>query len=124
LPRPRCACNRASELPNDNHAARIFERPCHRFIFLGAIWIASIEAEAFVMLTINDAPVNWRSIRVNIKDRQENPTRRVFVLRTSFSSSAAMSLTLPSAGATISFGSAGTGRFGSRKKNDREKKKR
>src|SRR5947208_1939204 len=44
------------------------------------------------------------------------PTRRVFALRTSFSSSSMMSVIDPSAGATIRFGSAGTARSGSRKK--------
>src|SRR6266516_3747410 len=43
------------------------------------------------------------------------PTRRVFVLRTCFSSDSTMSITLPSAAATIRFGSAGTVRSGSRK---------
>src|SRR5438093_7471208 len=43
------------------------------------------------------------------------PTRRVFVFRTWFSSDSVMSITVPSAAATIRFGSAGTVRFGSRK---------
>src|SRR5882724_355015 len=44
------------------------------------------------------------------------PTRRVFVLRTWFSSHSTMSITLPSAAATIKFESRGTLRSGSRKK--------
>src|SRR6266496_2034741 len=44
------------------------------------------------------------------------PTRRVFVLRTWFSSHSTVSITVPSAAATIKFGSAGTVRSGSRKK--------
>src|SRR5258708_33777403 len=44
------------------------------------------------------------------------PTRRVFVLRTWFSSHSTMSITLPSAAATIRFESRGTVRSGSRKK--------
>src|SRR6266480_6595590 len=44
------------------------------------------------------------------------PTRRVFVLRTWFSSHSTMSITLPSAAATIRFKSRGTVRSGSRKK--------
>src|SRR6266487_2751953 len=43
------------------------------------------------------------------------PTRRVLVLRTWFSSHSTMSITLPSAGATIRFESRGTLRSGSRK---------
>src|SRR6266566_41222 len=43
------------------------------------------------------------------------PTRRVFVLRTWFSSHSTMSITAPSAAATIRFGSGGTVRSGSRK---------
>src|SRR6266496_6176268 len=44
------------------------------------------------------------------------PTRRVLVLRTWFSSHSTMSITLPSAAATIRFESSGTLRSGSRKK--------
>src|SRR6266436_5915358 len=44
------------------------------------------------------------------------PTRCVFVLRTWFSSHSIMSITVPSAAATIRFGSGGTARSGSRKK--------
>src|ERR1700751_2476130 len=44
------------------------------------------------------------------------PTSRVFVLRTWLSSHSTMSITLPSAAATIKFGSGGTLRSGSRKK--------
>src|SRR5438105_3091131 len=44
------------------------------------------------------------------------PTRRVFTLRASFSSSSTMSVIDPSAAATIRFGSAGAARSGSRKK--------
>src|SRR5437763_11332010 len=44
------------------------------------------------------------------------PTRRVFVLSTSLSSTSTMSITAPSAAAAIRFGSAGTIRSGSRKK--------
>src|ERR1041385_1842682 len=44
------------------------------------------------------------------------PTRRVFVLSSWFSSDSTMSVTVPSAGATIRLGSDGGGRFGSRKK--------
>src|SRR4029453_3795581 len=44
------------------------------------------------------------------------PTRRVFVLRTWFSSNSMMSITVPSAAATITFGPAGAVRSGSRKK--------
>src|SRR5215831_10994463 len=43
------------------------------------------------------------------------PTRRVFVFSTWFSSDSVMSITVPSAAATIRFGSAGTVRSGSRK---------
>src|SRR5437667_7343187 len=43
------------------------------------------------------------------------PTRRVFVWRTWLSSVSTMSITVPSAAATIRFGSAGTARSGSRK---------
>src|SRR5436309_3165798 len=43
------------------------------------------------------------------------PTRRIFVLRTWFSSHSIMSITVPSAAATIRFGSGGTARSGSRK---------
>src|SRR5882724_10465875 len=43
------------------------------------------------------------------------PIRRVFVLRTWFSSDSMMSITVPSAAATIRFGSVGTVRSGSRK---------
>src|SRR6266480_4400015 len=50
------------------------------------------------------------------KSDKKIPTRRVFALRTSFSSDSTISLTVPSAAATIRFGSAGTGRSGSRKK--------
>src|SRR6266542_5701762 len=44
------------------------------------------------------------------------PTQRVFSLRISFSSTSTISLTVPSAAATIRFGSAGAKRSGSRKK--------
>src|SRR5205809_7321204 len=44
------------------------------------------------------------------------PTRRVLFFSTSFSSSSTMSITVPSAAATITFGSAGAARSGSRKK--------
>src|SRR4030095_525720 len=43
------------------------------------------------------------------------PTRRVLFFSTSFSSSSTMSITVPSAAATITFGSAGAARSGSRK---------
>src|SRR6266550_529755 len=43
------------------------------------------------------------------------PTRRVLFFSTSFSSSSTMSVTVPSAAATITFGSAGAARSGSRK---------
>src|SRR5262249_48254824 len=43
------------------------------------------------------------------------PIRRVFVFKTWFSSDSVMSITVPSAAATIRFGSAGTVRSGSRK---------
>jgi hypothetical protein len=59
-------------LPNDNRAARIFERPRHRFVFFRAIWIASVKTEACMMLTINNAAIDWSAIRVNIKDRQKD----------------------------------------------------
>src|SRR6266542_573315 len=44
------------------------------------------------------------------------PTRHVLVLSTWLSSDSTMSITVPSAAATIRFGSAGTVRSGSRKK--------
>src|SRR6266550_1729490 len=44
------------------------------------------------------------------------PTRRVFAFRISFSSTSTISLTVPSAAATIRFGSVGARRSGSRKK--------
>src|SRR5947207_15632376 len=43
------------------------------------------------------------------------PTRRVLFFSTSFSSSSTMSMTVPSAAATITFGSKGAARSGSRK---------
>src|SRR5882724_10912019 len=43
------------------------------------------------------------------------PTRRVLFFNTSFSSNSTMSITVPSAAATITFGSAGAARSGSRK---------
>src|SRR4249920_3001819 len=43
------------------------------------------------------------------------PTRRVLFFSTSFSSSSTMSMTVPSAAATIKFGSTGAARSGSRK---------
>src|SRR5207247_6520266 len=49
------------------------------------------------------------------------PTRRVFALRTSFSSSSTMSLTVPSAAAMTRFESGGTARAGSRKKKTTQK---
>src|SRR4029077_5748647 len=52
------------------------------------------------------------------------PTRRVFVLRTWFSSDSTMSITVPSAAATIRLGSAGTVRSGSRKKATEKKNKK
>src|SRR5207247_3480753 len=50
------------------------------------------------------------------------PTRRVFALRTSFSSSSTMSLTVPSAAAMTRVESGGTARAGSRKKKTTQKK--
>src|SRR6266516_1287517 len=55
------------------------------------------------------------------KTDKKIPIRRVFVLRTSFSSSSTMSLTVPSAAATTRFGSGGTARSGSRKKKTMQK---
>src|SRR4029077_15623040 len=60
------------------------------------------------------------------KTDKKIPTRRVFAFSTSFSSSSKISITAPSAGATITFGSDGTARSGSRKnatvhKNTRKK---
>src|SRR4029077_17735988 len=43
------------------------------------------------------------------------PTRRVFIFSTWFSSDSVMSITVPSAAATIRFGAGGTVRCGSRK---------
>src|SRR4029077_20528580 len=49
------------------------------------------------------------------KNDKKIPTRRVFAFSTSFSSSSTISITAPSAGATITFESDGTARSGSRK---------
>src|SRR6188472_4815557 len=49
------------------------------------------------------------------KTDKKIPTRRHLFFSTSFSSSSTMSITVPSAAATITFGSAGATRLGSRK---------
>src|SRR6476469_4006799 len=49
------------------------------------------------------------------KTDKKIPTRRVLFFRTSFSSSSTMSMTVPSAAATITCGSTGAARSGSRK---------
>src|SRR5689334_16573191 len=56
------------------------------------------------------------------KTDKKIPTRRVLFFSTSFSSSSTMSITVPSAAATITFGSGGDALFGSRKNATEDKK--
>ena len=64
--------NGASELPDNERGPWIFERPGHRFIFLGAFRAARVETKPFTPLAKNNPPINRRAIGVDIEDGQEN----------------------------------------------------